>query len=127
MHPKRLRNPKVSMHTPTKGQLQKMSTILPRKQMVPWSFCFCAEKYNVVCGPMMSVRPETKRIYVHGKGESGEHAHTVAKAHTFLSVRSAPSKKSMTPRSMNSTPNGVSAMMGRWHISDLARATRHVC
>ena len=52
-----------------------------------------------------------KRIYVHSKGESGEHAHIVAKAHMFLSVRSAPLKKSMIPRSMNSTLNEVSAMM----------------
>ena len=111
MHPKRLRNPKVLMHTPTKGHLQKTSTIPPRKQMVWQSFCFHAQKYNVFCGPMMSVRPEMKRIYMHSKGESGEHAHTVAKAHTFLSARSAPSKKSMTPRSMNSTPNEVSPMI----------------
>ena len=79
--------------------------------MVPWGFCFRAQKYSVFCGPMMSVRPRTKRIYVHGKGESGEHAHTVAKAHTFPSTRSAPSKKNMTPRSMNSTLNKVSEMM----------------
>ena len=64
----------------------------------------------------MSVRPETKRIYVHGKGESGEHAHTVAKAHMFLSVRSAPLKKSMTPRSMNNTPNEVSTMMAHLRL-----------
>ena len=68
-----MRNPKVSMHMPMKGHLQKMSTILPRKQMVPWSFCFCMKKYNVFCGPMISVRPEMKRIYVHSKGESGGH------------------------------------------------------
>ena len=79
--------------------------------MVPQGFYFHVQKYNVFCGPMMSVRPGTKRIYMHGKGESGEHAHTVAKAHTFPSARSAPSKKNMTPRSMNSTLNKVSEMM----------------
>ena len=59
---------------------------------------------------MMSVRPGTKRIYMHGKGESGE-PHIVAMAHTFPSARSAPSKKNMTPRSMNSTLNKVSETM----------------
>ena len=43
-HPKRLRNPKVSTHTPTKGHLQKTSIMPPRKQRVPRSFCFRAKK-----------------------------------------------------------------------------------
>ena len=115
-HPKRLRNQKVLIHMPTKGHLQKTSTIPPRKQMVPWGFCFRVQKYNVFCGPMMSVRPRTKRIYMHSKGESGEHAHTVAKAHMFLSTRSGPSKKNMTPRSMNSTLNEVSETMAHLRL-----------
>ena len=74
----------------------------------------------------MSVRPGMKRIYVHGKGESGEHAHTVAKAHTFLSVRSAPSKKNMTLRSMNSTLNEVSETMAHLRLGQMC-ASRVRC
>jgi hypothetical protein len=36
----------------------------PRKQMVPLSFCFLAKNWNVFAGPMMSVSPPRKRIYM---------------------------------------------------------------
>ena len=43
-HPKRLRNPNVSMTMPVNGHFAKTSTIPPRKQTVPRSFCLRAKK-----------------------------------------------------------------------------------
>lgn len=42
--PNRLRKPKVSTMTPTKGHLRNTSRMPPMKQTVPRNFCFRAKK-----------------------------------------------------------------------------------
>ena len=62
--PNKMNMPYNSTRNPVNGHLIRMSASPAKKAPVPLSFCLRAKNANVFCGPIITVKPIKKRIYI---------------------------------------------------------------